>query len=85
MPALRPSDTATATRIEPRADLASERPGTGVTVTSEDTAAPVPAGREYPAAGVPRGDDAPSGHGRVYMSAVLSEDRTCRHARGAGR
>ena len=85
MAALRPRDAATATRAEPRADLASERPGTDATVTSEDTAAPVPAAWEHSTAGVPRGDDAPSGHGRVHTSAVHSDDRTCRHARRAGR
>lgn len=84
MPALRPSDTPAPTRTKPRADLASDRPGTDVTVTSEDTAAPVPVFRKHSTAGVPRGDDAPSGHGRVHTSAVLSENRT-RHARRAGR
>lgn len=85
MPAQRLSGTATATRIQPQADLASERPGTDVTVTSEDTAAPLPAGREHSTAGVPRGDDAPSGHGRVQTSPVLPADPICRHARRAGR
>ena len=56
-------------------DLASGWTPTGTAATSEDAASPVPTGRTLPIAGVPRGEHAPSGHGRVHASGLLSNDR----------